>query len=603
MNIIYRSRVDADYPVINSINIFGATGAAVAAAAASAAISAGVNAASASSAKKANKSALNTQAAQNEENKKISADTRDKNLELFDTAQKGASGYVQRATDYATGTQDRYAGQGGAAFDKLSRMMGVSGYGSQADADAANVVNDAEYQKQMEAYNQKKAAQLADYKAKMKVYEDQQYKRQEVENWYNSVGGQKTGMSLEQVMQAAGVGEAGDMPAWQDVGAAPEAGQRATYDPNYNSLNQQYGLEQYQNDPTYTPLVSNNLTREQYGQMTGVPKLSSNELTREQYEKMYGSTPFTNNKFTSADYAKLKDMPKMVSNTLDQEEYQQDPGYTPMVNTLEELEATPGYKVQLEQGMKGLQASQAARGGLLSGRAAKEMNNYAQGQASTGFQSAWERGQKAYADAFARKNQRFEQGQQGFRDAYGRNTLEYNQGEDAYNNEYNRTQQRFQQGQQGYADEYGRQTQRYAQGQDAYNNSYNRYKGDQDTQYNRLYQMSGMGQNSATTQGGYGMQGGALQAQNEWLGATNKARQNTDYSTGVRQSGQDYADSASNTAINNSQADQALYRGLGNSITDFAGAYASYRTPGSSTTQTPANATNQEFFKTQPLFR
>jgi len=571
MNIIYRSRVDADYPVINSINIFGATGAAVAAAA----ITAGVSAANASSAKKANKSALGAQAAQNEENKKISAETRDTNLALFDNAMKSANGYVQRATDYATGTQSRYANQGGAAFDKLSRMMGVSGYGSQAEADAANQQNAAIYQQQMAAYNQKKAAQLADYKQKMAAYDAQEAKRKGIEDWYNSIGGQRTGMSLEQVMQASLVGDKGTMPAWQDVGPAPVAGETATYDPNYNSLNQEYGLDQYQNDPTYTPLVSNN-------------------LTREQYEKMYGSTPFTSNKFTADDYAKLKGMPAMVSNTLDQAEYQQDPGYTPMVTTLEELEATPGYKVQLEQGMKGLQASQAARGGLLSGRAAKEMNNYAQGQASTGFQSAWERGQKAYADAFARKQQRFQQGQQGFNEAYGRNTLEYNQGEDAYANEYNR------------------QTQRYGQGQDAYNNAYSRYKTGQDTQFNRLGQLAGIGQNAANAQGDYGFRGGALQAGVDQWAAQNKARENTDYSTGVRTSGQNYADNASYATLANSIANQSRNQALGNSLTSLAGAYATYKTPGSGTTPTPRtqtwpenqpSATNQEFFKTQPLYR
>jgi hypothetical protein len=340
--------------------------------------------------------------------------------------------------------------------------------------------------------------------------------------------------------------------------------------------------------------------------MDGVPKLSSNELTRDQYRKMSGATPFTSNKFTADDYAKLKGMPAMVSNTLDQNEYAQTPGYTPMVNTLSELEATPGYKVQLEQGQKALQASQAARGGLLSGRAAKEMNNYAQGQASTGFQSAWERGQKAYADAFARKNQQFEQGQQGFRDAYGRNTLEYNQGEDAYANEYNRTQQRFQQGQAGYADEYNRQTQRYGQGQDAYNNAYNRNKSMQDTQFDRLYNLSGMGQGSATNQSNYGMAGGTLQARNAQWAAENMAGANTDYSSGVRSSGQNYADNASNMTLANSAANQDRNTAIGNSLTSLAGAYATYKTPGSTTQQQPTVQTWPENYPrstTQPLYR
>lgn len=84
------------------------------------------------------------------------------------------------------------------------------------------------------------------------------------------------------------------------------------------------------------------------------------------------------------------------------EQYKQDPGYTPMVNSLEELQATPGYKFHLEQGLQSLGNSAAARGSLLSGRQLKDVNNYAQGQASTGYQAAWDRAQNAYQNAFNR---------------------------------------------------------------------------------------------------------------------------------------------------------------------------------------------------------
>ncbi|MFA5166730.1 MAG: hypothetical protein WC449_05595 [Candidatus Paceibacterota bacterium] len=84
------------------------------------------------------------------------------------------------------------------------------------------------------------------------------------------------------------------------------------------------------------------------------------------------------------------------------EQYKNDPGYTPMVNSLEELQNTPGYKFQLEQGLQSVNNSAAARGGLLSGGQLKAVNNYAQGQASTGYQAAWERAQNAYNAAFQR---------------------------------------------------------------------------------------------------------------------------------------------------------------------------------------------------------
>lgn len=84
------------------------------------------------------------------------------------------------------------------------------------------------------------------------------------------------------------------------------------------------------------------------------------------------------------------------------EDYKKDPGYTPMVNSLEELQATPGYQFQLEQGLQSLGNSASAKGSLLSGRQLKDVNNYAQGQASTGYQAAWERAQRSYDAAFNR---------------------------------------------------------------------------------------------------------------------------------------------------------------------------------------------------------
>lgn len=86
----------------------------------------------------------------------------------------------------------------------------------------------------------------------------------------------------------------------------------------------------------------------------------------------------------------------------DMDKYAQDPGYTPMVNSLEELQATPGYQFQLEQGLQSVNNSAAAKGSLLSGGQLKDLNKYAQGVASTGYQAAWDRAQQAYNNAFNR---------------------------------------------------------------------------------------------------------------------------------------------------------------------------------------------------------
>lgn len=82
------------------------------------------------------------------------------------------------------------------------------------------------------------------------------------------------------------------------------------------------------------------------------------------------------------------------------EMYAQSPLYTPMVRNLAELQATPGYQFQLQQGQKQLDQSAAARGGLLSGAQLQASQQFGQRQAATGFQSAWERAQQAYMNAF-----------------------------------------------------------------------------------------------------------------------------------------------------------------------------------------------------------
>lgn len=82
------------------------------------------------------------------------------------------------------------------------------------------------------------------------------------------------------------------------------------------------------------------------------------------------------------------------------EMYAQSPLYTPMVRNLAELQATPGYQFQLQQGQKQLDQSAAARGGLLSGAQMQASQQFGQRQAATGFQSAWERAQQAYLNAF-----------------------------------------------------------------------------------------------------------------------------------------------------------------------------------------------------------
>lgn len=59
--------------------------------------------------------------------------------------------------------------------------------------------------------------------------------------------------------------------------------------------------------------------------------------------------------------------------------------------SMADFQADPGYQWRLQQGQQALERSAAARGGLLSGRAAKDMTNYAQGAASQEYGNAFNR--------------------------------------------------------------------------------------------------------------------------------------------------------------------------------------------------------------------
>ncbi len=60
----------------------------------------------------------------------------------------------------------------------------------------------------------------------------------------------------------------------------------------------------------------------------------------------------------------------------------------------------PGYQFQLEQGMKALQRSAAAKGTLNSGGTLKGLADYSGGLAATQYQNAWNRNQQAYQQRF-----------------------------------------------------------------------------------------------------------------------------------------------------------------------------------------------------------
>lgn len=68
--------------------------------------------------------------------------------------------------------------------------------------------------------------------------------------------------------------------------------------------------------------------------------------------------------------------------------------------TAAQAAATPGYQFQLQQGENAMQNSAAAQGGLLSGRTMADLNNYAQGVASTNYQNTFNNALTEYQSAY-----------------------------------------------------------------------------------------------------------------------------------------------------------------------------------------------------------
>lgn len=70
--------------------------------------------------------------------------------------------------------------------------------------------------------------------------------------------------------------------------------------------------------------------------------------------------------------------------------------------TMADYQADPGYAFRLAEGQKALERSAAARGGLYSGRAMKDMNAYSQGQASQEYGNAYNRFQSNQTNEYNR---------------------------------------------------------------------------------------------------------------------------------------------------------------------------------------------------------
>lgn len=198
--------------------------------------------------------------------------------------------------------------------------------------------------------------------------------------------------------------------------------------------------------------------------------------------------------------------------------------------TMQDYQADPGYQFRLDQGNKALNNSAAARGGLLSGATLKAITDYNSGAASQEYGAAQGR--------FA-----------------GNQVLAQNAQNTAFN-------------------QFG---QNRANAADVYQNAYSRWNDQNNTIFNRLSSLAGMGQTAATNQASYQQNYGSNMQdaqQNLSTGlASNYRNYGNNQATLLSGNGQALSDQATQIA----NANGSMYQGIGNAInggiTTGTGAY------------------------------
>lgn len=203
-----------------------------------------------------------------------------------------------------------------------------------------------------------------------------------------------------------------------------------------------------------------------------------------------------------------------------------DPTYMGPVNTLADLQATPGYMFGLNQGLNSAQTSAAAGGSLMSGATLKALSDYGSGYAS----QRWMDYSNMQADRF---NQAF------------------NRSMDYDNTRANRFNDAFQRGQGAYLNFFNR-------AQSAYENAFNRNMQNKQFRLNALTQQQNVGLTAANAQSNNTMQTGA--------------QQQSGYNNIGNAQAQGY--------INQGQAQANMYTGIANAVSSGIGNYATMRAVG-----------------------
>ena len=214
----------------------------------------------------------------------------------------------------------------------------------------------------------------------------------------------------------------------------------------------------------------------------------------------------------------------------------------------EDLQVDPGYGFRLSEGLKALERSAAARGGLLSGGTGKALTRYGQEMASQEFGNAFNRSLTQYnaatqreQEAYGRALTGYDVGRQREQEAYGRALTGYDVGRQREQEIYGRALTGYDVGRQREQEAYGRALTGYDVGrqreQEAYGRSltglqlgraaeaeqynraitnYNALRQREADEYNRLAGLAGYGGTSAQQLNavgqGYGTQASNLMA-------------------------------------------------------------------------------------------
>jgi hypothetical protein len=290
----------------------------------------------------------------------------------------------------------------------------------------------------------------------------------------------------------------------------------------------------YKKDPGYSPMVYDEATWQQANDPTYLAKKGI--ITNDAEWKASGDPRYLAKKGIITNDAEWR--------------ASGDPTYMAPVNTLADLQATPGYKFGLDQGLNSAQTSAAAGGSLMSGATLKALSDYGSGYAS----QRWMDYSNMQADRFNNAYSRSMDYDNTLANRFGQAFQDSMQYDNARASRFNDA---FQRGQGAYLNYFNR-------AQSAYQQAFNRNQQNKQFRLNALTQQQNVGLTAANAQSNNTMQTGA--------------QQQTGYNNIGNAQAQGY--------INQGQAQANMYTGISNAVSSGIGNYAMMNAVGNPNTRT-----------------